>query len=171
MSKRISVEEHILQGSTNLGRALRYPPARPANACIAGRPAVPSDLTSAEKVVFKSTADLLEKRGCLTAGDADVLAAYARCAVALSAERSLLVTEGHVHVANKLDKHGNTILVHVINPRVRVVRDLESQLITLLKACGLTPSTRNRVQPAADPNEQLTGGERALRDAERILEN
>jgi len=49
MSRRISLEEHLLQGGTNLSRAMKYPAPKAASTCVAGRPEVPDELSAAEK--------------------------------------------------------------------------------------------------------------------------
>jgi len=88
---------------------------------------------------------------------------------ALAAERAQLVFEGRIYLCKKLDKHSNAIVVSTINPRARVVHDLELQHLALLKTLGLIPVARPRVLQAANPDENLSSGERALKDAERIL--
>jgi len=149
MSRPLTIEDAKLRGYSNpaLKRIARRIPGD-AQALEAGQPDAPPHLSAAEFSVWNATVALLEKRGTLTPGDGPSLALYAQTVVEHAAERARLDEEGRVIIVNRLDKHGHAILIHSVNPRVRVVRDLERQLTLLLRELGLTPLRRHQVRNA-----------------------
>jgi phage terminase small subunit len=112
----------------------------------AGRPDTPTDLTGDELAVWNATADLLERRGSLTPGDGAALTLYAQATCALRFEKTEMKREGgRVIVVSKLDTHDREIRIHAANPRWRIVRDLEAQVVLLLRELGLTPLRRKLI--------------------------
>jgi P27 family predicted phage terminase small subunit len=172
MSLPLSREELKLHGYSNA--ALKKLSARKADgppALEAGKPEPPPHLSDAECEVWDTTLALLEERGTLTNGDGPALALYAQAVIEHRAEREQLKIEGRITVVNRLDKHGHNIVIHAVNPRVRVVRDLENQLVLLLRELGLTPLRRHQVRNTrqADGNPGEAAAQDVLSDMDRIL--
>src|SRR5208283_6021985 len=93
---------------------------------------------------------------------------YAQTFCELRAERALLDREGRVVTVSRQDKNSHEILIRAVNPRARIVRDLEKQLTKLLCELGLTPLRRHNVREARDKNP-LTEGQKALREARQLM--
>jgi P27 family predicted phage terminase small subunit len=130
----------------------------------AGRPAPPDDLNTDELVVWNATAALLEERGTLTPGDGPLLTLYATTVVEHRTDRALLEREGRVHIVSRLDKNSHEIVIHAVNPRCRVVRGQEAQLISLMRELGLTPLRRGHVAAAHDPEADKPVKQRTAMD-------
>jgi P27 family predicted phage terminase small subunit len=112
----------------------------------AGRPDVPAYLTEDEVQIFNATADVLEARGTLTVGDGPLLALYAQACTALRAEKQRMEEEGgRVIITSRLDRHEREIRIHAVNPRATVVKDIENQIVLMLRELGMTPLRRDRV--------------------------
>lgn len=137
-----------------------------ADSFAAGRPDLPADLSPQERAVWESVADELQERGTLTPADGASIALYAQTFCTHRAERDLLEKEGRVIVVSKLDKHKDAILVHSVNPRVRIVSDLEKRLLALLKQLGMTPATRTARQ-ATIPEKQ--NPQSALTELDKLM--
>jgi P27 family predicted phage terminase small subunit len=114
----------------------------------AGRPDVPADLSRAEREIWEAAISALEHRGTLTPGDGPALRLFAQLSAERDEERKNMESEGRVIVTQRLDSHGHGIVVRTTNPRLRIVRDLEKQLVSLLRELGLTPLRRHQVQKA-----------------------
>jgi P27 family predicted phage terminase small subunit len=138
------------------------------DALEAGRPDAPEHFSEAERKVWDATMDMLEKRGTLTPGDGPALMLYVQTAVELRTERKLLDSEGRVVIVSKLDTHKCEIKIHAINPRVRIVRELEKQLLTCLREMGLTALRRHGVRRAREKHP-LSAGEKILREAQEMF--
>ena len=134
----------------------------------AGRPAEPTHLSAEELAIWNTTADALEQRGTLTPGDGSVLALFAQLTVEHRAERRHLNEEGRIHLGQKIDKNGHAIVLHIINPRCQVVRELERQLLAVMKELGLTPKQRANVKGAIG-RPKLSPTDVALRSLNKML--
>jgi len=169
MSKRTPIEILRLTGSHNLKRALAYPPKEKkiANSQPA-RPLMPDTLSPEEKQIWKTTADLLEKRNVLTACDGDCLALYCQTFVAHRRELALLEKEGRIYRTSRINKSGLEIFVMDKNPRVGVVSDLEKRLLNLLKEFGMTPRRRFISDDPPEESKQ-TPAEKTLAELDAAL--
>jgi phage terminase small subunit len=134
----------------------------------AGRPDAPPYFSEAERAVWDSTILMIEKRGTLTPGDGPTITLYSTTSVELRTERKLLDAEGRVCTVSRLDRMGREIVIRAVNPRVRIVRDLEKLMLSLVRELGLTPLRRHGVKHARNANA-LNAGERALRESELIF--
>jgi P27 family predicted phage terminase small subunit len=167
MNPRKTIEELQLAGGNNLKRSLSYAPVE-VDEVEAGRPEAPAHLSDDEKAVWNSTVLLLEHRRALTPGDATALMLYCQTFCELRTERKLLEREGRVETVSKLDRLGREILIRAVNPRCRIVRDLEKQLFMLIRELGLTPLRRHNVRATKEKNP-LSDGEKILRDAKNLF--
>jgi P27 family predicted phage terminase small subunit len=173
MSRPISKETARLHGYSDAAirrGAVASRSDEDENLLDAGRPEPPPHLTDAEKTVWDSALNLLERRGTLTPGDGPALAMFALTSVELRNERTQLEREGRVVTSSRVNKHGHEILIREVNPRTRIVRDLERQFVTILRELGLTPLRRHGVKSTRN-NNPLTPGKKALRDSELLFAN
>jgi P27 family predicted phage terminase small subunit len=170
MSRRISVDDAKLRGYSNdaIARGAVASGKSEEHALEGGRPDAPAHLSESEKSVWDATVALLEHRGTLTPGDGPTLMLYCQTFCELRAERALLEREGRVQTVSRLDKNSHEILIRAVNPRVRVVRDLEKQLTILLRELGLTPLRRHGVREARNKNP-LSEGQKVLREAQLLM--
>lgn len=169
MSLKNSPEELDLKGySETAQKRMLASRKEPSEAPEAGRPDVPLHFSDAERVAWDAAIELLEKRGTLTPGDGPTLMLYVQTSVELRGERKLLDAEGRVVIVSKLDTHKHEIKIHAVNPRVRIVRELEKQLLTCLREMGLTALRRNGVRRARDKHP-LSAGEKILREAQQMF--
>src|ERR1700733_4040740 len=150
MSRPLPVEALKLRGySDTTVRKLSSQKSEKVAAFNSGKPETPQHLNAEEREAWTAAVALLEQRGTLTPGDGPALTLYAQTVVEHRAERTHLENEGRVPVVNKLDRLGRQVVIHDVNPRVRVVRDLEKTLVLLLRELGLTPLRRHHVQRTA----------------------
>jgi P27 family predicted phage terminase small subunit len=120
--------------------------AKEAEQAEAGVPEAPEHLTADEKAVFTKAAEMLAARGTVTVGDGQLLALYAQAVVALRAKKERMEEEGgRVIIVSKFDRMQREIRIHAVNPRFKVVRDLENQIVLMLRELGMTPLRRDRV--------------------------
>ncbi len=147
MSHRTELDTLKLSGSPNLRRALALP-AVDAKYHDPGEPVPPEDLSQAERVVFARIAATLSDRNVVTAGDAECLSQYAVVYCRWQRERELLDKEGTVvSKLARLSANHTGEFETVINPRLKVVRGCELQLVQLQIQLCLTPRTRGSVKP------------------------
>ena len=92
---------------------------------------------------------------------------YCQVFCALRSEKALLEKEGRVHVAPKMIS-GYEILIRAVNPRHRVVRDLENQLFQLIRELGLTPLRRHNVRSTKKAKKDPIDD--ALAEGNKVLE-
>jgi P27 family predicted phage terminase small subunit len=152
MSLPLSIDELKVRGHSDTAIRRNFQNRRAETRDVdAGCPTRPSYLSRDERKVFAATIRLLAARGTLTAGDGPAVALYAQTVVEHRAERQQLEREGRVVITERLDTHNQRVVLHAVNPRVRVVRDLEKQLTLLLRELGLTPLRRHQVRKAKTP--------------------
>jgi P27 family predicted phage terminase small subunit len=118
------------------------------------RPRLPKHLSQEAVVVWKQTVKLMRQRGTISAGDVPALEVYAEVSARWQAAKKDVATRGIVVTVIKQDKQGNEYATEVTNPCLAIVQDCERQLLSLAKALGLTPDTRERVKPTGRAKDQ-----------------
>ena len=110
------------------------------------RPRLPKHLSADAVKVWKQTVKLMRARGTISAGDVPALEVYAEVSARWIAAKRDVATRGIIVTATKHDKQGQEYTVETTNPCLTIVQDCERQLLSLAKALGLTPDTRDRVK-------------------------
>lgn len=141
---RTNIADLRLQGSPNIGRALKRPPLKEAR-FEAGTPEMPSHLTAAERTVWARVVALLEARGTLTQADGFVIEKYCALYVRWRAEQTALNSEGTmIEKLTRVGRNDYGVYVSAPNPRLKIVQATEKQLLALDRELGLTPRHRGK---------------------------
>jgi P27 family predicted phage terminase small subunit len=144
-----ALEEHALAGTKSVAANAVRDSHVPA-----GRPKFPTDLTPETKPIFKRMCKLLEQRRALTAGDADVLRAYAIVYDRHRRAMEHVRAEGEICTYFSLDKDGVQVPRVKPNLWLKVAQESERQMVAYLDRLGLTSLNRDKVKPTrATPEE------------------
>ena|ERR1700683_157923 len=110
---------------------------------VGGRPKYPKHLSGPARKIYKRTVALLEARQVLTEGDEQLIALYAEITARwLEAKRDLL---GNLFVQIPLlDSNGQVHFVERANPRLKICREAEQQLVQIASKLSLTVADRER---------------------------
>jgi P27 family predicted phage terminase small subunit len=137
-----SEEMHLLQGTKS--------EAQPrASNVRAGRPKYPAYLSKTARKLMKQACVELEARRALTSADGDLLAAYAVIRERWMEALEHLAIGGTVIATESRDKNGSIILRQKPSPWLLVAQTSERQFVAIAEKLGFTPSTRDRIKPAA----------------------
>jgi P27 family predicted phage terminase small subunit len=126
-----------------------------------GVPDVPDHLSQDERVVWDETVAVLGERQALSEGDGPIIELFARTKCRWQRESVALENEGAVIDITRIVSN-QPVQCTVVNPRSKIVAQLERQLLSMLTALGLTPRARRAVKPAekrkSDAPKFGTGG-------------
>jgi len=120
----------------------------------AGRAKCPAHLCPEARAEFRRVSKILGTRGTETPGDFAVLAVYAECYSRWVLAKKELAEGGLLVEETVLSSNGAPIARRKLNPLYRVLADCEARLVRLAETMGLTPVVRDRVKPAATPEEK-----------------
>jgi P27 family predicted phage terminase small subunit len=146
------------------GTKARY--SEPSSDVRAGRPKFPKGISAAALKVFKRLCALLEERGTLTSGDAELLRLYA--VTFTRHERALqhLADEGEITTYVRLDSNGQPHDVEKPNLWLDVATNCEKFMRATLADLGLNPLQRSKVKPVkADPKPDAADAALLSREA------
>lgn len=146
----LSVAQKKLRGTYNSTRDANYPEVPSAfPTCPTGH------LDKDAQLIWKQAAQLLHEMKCLALIDTFALEGFAKVAATKRALEARLQEEGLVieHVS------GTGVVSYRANPLIKTVDEVDRRYITYLKALGLTPTDRNRLQMVkANPNTGSNAG-------------
>jgi P27 family predicted phage terminase small subunit len=110
---------------------------------VGGRPKFPKHLSAPARKIYKRTVALLEARQVLTEGDEQLIAQYAEITARwIEAKEGLL---GNLFVQIPLlDSNGQLHFVERPNPRLKICREAEQQLVQIASKLSLTVADRER---------------------------
>lgn len=128
--------------ASHLKRAQSYSPE--TIEAIPGAPPLPDNLTLEETAEWKKVVDILSERNALTSGDGAILELYAQVKVRHRFESARLDEEGVIVELTQI-RCGQPVRITTTNPRFKVVRMLEKQLMEILLVLGLTPRSRKSI--------------------------
>jgi P27 family predicted phage terminase small subunit len=140
-----SANELWLNGS-NRSRAK----VKDASPVPAGRPKFSADLSRAARIVFKRLCKLLEERRSLTAGDSELLRIYSFLFDRHRRAMEKVLSEGEIVSYTRLDSNGQPHDVEKENLNLKVAERCEVRMVSILDRLGLTPVSKQKVQPTAD---------------------
>jgi P27 family predicted phage terminase small subunit len=139
---------HHLHGTASQATA-------PGESSIApGRPKVPKGLSAGARKVFRELCTLLEQRRALTPGEGQLLRLY--CTLHDRHVRSLakVAEQGEVVVYTRFNNHGEEVQTEKENLHLKIARDCERQMASILNMLCLTPAARDRARPTRPPKKK-----------------
>jgi len=143
--KYVSPEEHALKGTRPTRAKPEALPISPR-----GRPKRPSYLNADARKEWARLLPLLCERGTMTELDGGALALHCvNFSRYLQAQREI-ETHGIIIVATVLGRNGEPITSRKKNPACSIASECERAMRSFLRELGLTPDSRERIQPAGE---------------------
>ncbi len=149
MSARIPDEKHWLKGTRPTRAAADDSDS--GNNFVAGRPKMPSDLSKVAQEEWKRIVRELRKRGTLTKVDSSALEVYVRFYAQWRALCAEVDERGPMVNDEFLDKNGELHTRRVYNPAAKLAIQLGTSLRLYQKEFSVTPASREKAKPAAQP--------------------
>jgi len=112
----------------------------------AGRPRMPKHLSAEAVDVWRRTCRVMAKRKTLTADSGATLEIYAEVSARWIRAKHEVESRGQVIDETRFSRGGAAYVVHVPNPSLKIQCECEKQLLTLARALGLSPDTREKVR-------------------------
>lgn len=139
-----SAHEHFVNGTP-------VTTAKPATEShvTGGRPKFPRDLDPSLKRIFKQMCKLLAERRALSRGDVELIRLYCFCFDRHRRNVAELRTEGEIVTYYRLDSNGKSVPQVTTNLRLKVCTEAEKQMVSILAALGMTPTSKDRARPTA----------------------
>jgi P27 family predicted phage terminase small subunit len=151
MSHKISPEIHKLLGTFKATRHANQAPEAPGSTVMQGRPKRPSSLTPDARREWNRLVPQLEARGSITPADGPALLLHCEIWARWLNCQKQLQKDGVVITTTFFSKSGEERTALKQHPALKIAQDCERSLRQSLHSFGMTPQSRERVTPAAEP--------------------
>lgn len=156
MTRRANTaEQNRIRGvKSQVGVNRHAPASAQPSVYMAGRPKISKALSKEGKAEFKRVCKFLEDRRTLAEADYYAIFVLAECWARYLAAKSALGTN-FIITTTVQNKKGEPFEVEKENSLVKIVEACEARLLTLSKALGLSPDSRDKVKQLQDgPGER-----------------